>query len=504
MSSLECDVVVCGLGGAGATAAITAAESGASVVVVERTDDGGGSTRDSGGNIRTFNDAEKAIEHYALLSYGSTARPVIRAMVETAVTLPDWMESHGGQQVFGNPRHYTGKEGYPDAICPIGYRGSAFESVPGAEGLGPRFQAAPLWWSGDENLRGGTAGGTASGTTLWQMLSANLEKLAIPIYYNAKAEELVVDPDCTVAGVRCVTRDGSLEIRARGGVILTCGGFADDSKLKIDCFGADLPTLCGPGKKTGEGIRMAQSVGADLFHMKDLAASLGYKFPEEPAAFFATMRGPGFVLVDQDSLRYANETELESHAAALTLLVPDQHRGSYRRLPSYFIFDEETRYDGPIVRTPSGYNAGFDWSRDNAREIRRGWINSADSIEELAEQLGLPSDQLTKTVDEFNRAASAGAPDRFGRPHELMRPIQSPPYYGVPTWPVIFNTQGGPRRDERCRVLNTRGEPIRGLFSAGELGSMFGAYYPGGGNVTEALATGIIAGKAAASCAVAV
>ena len=108
MTSLQCDVVVCGLGGAGAMAAITAAESGANVMVVERTDDGGGSTRDSGGNIRTFNDAEMAIEHYAHLSYGSTAVDVIRAMVETSVTLPDWFASHGGQQVFGNPRHYTG------------------------------------------------------------------------------------------------------------------------------------------------------------------------------------------------------------------------------------------------------------------------------------------------------------------------------------------------------------------------------------------------------------
>jgi len=65
------------------------------VIVVERTDDGGGSTRDSGGNIRTFKDTELAVQHYAHLSYGSTAVDVIRAMVETASTLPDWMVSHG-------------------------------------------------------------------------------------------------------------------------------------------------------------------------------------------------------------------------------------------------------------------------------------------------------------------------------------------------------------------------------------------------------------------------
>src|SRR5215469_11191342 len=93
MSSLQCDVVVCGLGGAGAMAAISAAEAGASVIVVERTDDGGGSTRDSGGNIRSFNDVEMAVDHYEYLSYGSTPREVIRAMVETAVRLPQWFEA---------------------------------------------------------------------------------------------------------------------------------------------------------------------------------------------------------------------------------------------------------------------------------------------------------------------------------------------------------------------------------------------------------------------------
>ena len=499
MTSVQCDVVVCGLGGAGAMAAIAAAESGANVVVVERTDDGGGSTRDSGGNIRTFKDTELAIQHYAYLSYGSTALDVIRAMVETAVTLPEWFVAHGAQQVWGNPRHTTGLEGYPEAICPITYAGSAFEGAPGAEGLGPRFQAALASWTFDEtNIKGGTAGGTASGTTLWQVLHANLVKLGITIHYNTRAEELILDDDGSVAGVRCASPDGTVEVRASRGVILTSGGFADDSKLKIDSFGADIPTLCGPGKKTGEGIRMAQSVGADLFHMKDLAATLGYKFDDEPAGFFATMRGPGFVLVDQDGLRFANETELEGHAAGLSLLVPDQHRGSYRRMPCFFLFDEETRYDGPIVRTPSGYNAGYPWSRDNQKEIDRGWIKTADTIAELAAQLGLPVDTVEQTVEEFNAACTSGK-DRFNRPTDLMRPIVSAPFYGVATWPVLFNTQGGPRRDAKCRVLNMDGETISGLFSAGELGSMFGAYYPGGGNVTEALATGIIAGRAAAS-----
>ncbi|MGD9961960.1 FAD-dependent oxidoreductase [Nocardioides sp.] len=492
MSELQCNVVVVGLGGAGSMAAIEAAENGAKVIVVERSDDGGGSTRDSGGNIRTFNDTEQAIDHYEYLSYGSTPREVIRAMVESAKTLPAWVEAHGGKQEFHDPRGVTGKEPYPQVICPIGYMGSAFEGAPGAEGLATRFQAVPEAWEAETGFR-------PSGTTLWQVLVPVMEKLDIEIHYNVRIDELIVDADGRVAGVTGVGPDGTVDIRADRGVILTCGGFSDDTKLKIDNFGADIPTMCGPGKKTGEGVRMAQSVGADLFHMKDLASVLAYKFPDNPAGFFGTMRGPGFVLVDQDGLRFCNETELETHAAGLTMLVPDQHRGSYRRLPGFFVFDEETRYDGPIVRVPSGYNAGFDWSIDNSREIERGWITKADSIEELAEKLGLPPEALAKTVEKFNGAAANGDEDHFGRPAELRRPLASAPFYGVPVWPALLNTQGGPRRDAECRVVDPMGKPIPGLFSAGELGSMFAAYYPGGGNVTEALATGLIAGRVAAT-----
>jgi succinate dehydrogenase/fumarate reductase flavoprotein subunit len=412
--------------------------------------------------------------------------------VEAAATLPEWVRAHGGAQQFHDPRGVTGKEPYPPVICPIGYNGSAFAGAPGAEGLADRFQAVPASWDAETGFR-------PSGTTFWQMIVPVLESLDIEVLYRTRADELVVDPGGRVVGVLCAGPEGVVEVRAVGGVILSCGGFSDDTKLKLDNFGADIPTMCGPGKKTGEGVRMAQSVGADLFHMKDLASVLGYKFPENPAGFFGTMRGPGFVLVDQDGLRFANETELETHAAGLTMLVPDQSRGSYRRLPAFFVFDEETRFDGPIVRTPSGYNAGFDWSLDNSREIKRGWITSADTIEELAVKLGLPVDALKDTVEGFNENAASGAPDPLGRPAALRRPLVSAPFYGVQVWPVLLNTQGGPRRDPQCRVVDPAGKPIPGLYSAGELGSMFAAYYPGGGNVTEALATGLIAGREAAT-----
>jgi hypothetical protein len=211
------------------------------------------------------------------------------------------------------------------------------------------------------------------------------------------------------------------------------------------------------------------------------------------------MPGPGFIFVDRDGRRYINEGRLDSHTAGLSALVPDAERGGLRRVPTYVIFDEETRYDGPIANVRNGYHAGFPWSRDNSAEVKKGWIQSADSIEALAQGLGLPEQDLMKTVREFNSACAEDGRDVFGRPATTMRAIVSSPFYGVPMWPCLYNTQGGPRRDDHARVLDAFGVPIPGLYSAGELGSMWSTLYPGAGNVTEALVFGEIGGAEAAS-----
>ena len=97
----------------------------------------------------------------------------------------------------------------------------------------------------------------------------------------------------------------------------------------------------------------------------------------------------------------------------------------------------------------------------------------------------------------YNRAAVDGG-DEFGRQPAEMVPLREPPFYGIPVWPALFNTQGGPRRGAGGEVIGTDGTPIPGLFSAGELGSIWGSLYPGAGNVTEAVVFGRIAGRSAA------
>jgi succinate dehydrogenase/fumarate reductase flavoprotein subunit len=117
---------------------------------------------------------------------------------------------------------------------------------------------------------------------------------------------------------------------------------------------------------------------------------------------------------------------------------------------------------------------------------------------ELAAKLGLPREEFVNSAEEYGRSAT-GSPDRFGRVAADMEPLETGPFYGVALWPCLLNTQGGPRRDRHARVLDGLGEAIPGLFSAGELGSIWGPLYPGSGNVAEAVVFGEIAGRNAAA-----
>lgn len=495
----HCDVAVVGLGGAGAAAVIAAKGAGADVIAIERSTEAGGNTRDSGASIHEFLDVPRLVQHYSELTYGSTPEPVIRTYVEGVVGIPDWVRAHGGKpnRALRGDRPATPPAEGPQAgtvdCFPSARPTSAFPSIDGADAMGGRYKVVAQDWEP------GT-GATAGGVTLWQVLGAEIDRLGVPILYETRARRLLKDPETgAVKGVVADSPEGKVVIHARRGVILTTGGFASDPSMLVDVFGVEMPCLGAPGLRTGDGIRMAADVGADMWHMTGLSARLGYQFEGYEAGFLARLSGPGFVFVDQDAQRYVDETELDAHAAALVALVHDPTRGGYRRVPSYLIFDEETRYDGPIVTVVAGYNAGFPWSRDNSAEVKRGWIKQADTIDELAASVGLPADALVATVAEFNAVARGEVPDRLGRRQEASRALASPPYYAVELVPCVYNTQGGPRRNERAEVLNPFGEPIPGLYSAGELGSLWNRLYPGTGNLAECLVFGQIAGREAAS-----
>lgn len=131
-----------------------------------------------------------------------------------------------------------------------------------------------------------------------------------------------------------------------------------------------------------------------------------------------------------------------------------------------------------------------------ARRIQKGWVVQATSPAELAVKLGMEPAMLDETIMAYNRYCREGRDPQFERPRQHLFPLDSPPFYAVELWAGGPNTQGGPRRNHKAQILNTDGEPIPGLYGAGECGSIYGMLYPTtGGNLAECIAFGRVAAE---------
>ena len=469
----ETDVVVVGYGGAGATAAITAHDAEAKVLLLEKNPEGGGNTKYSGGSMRTYLDQDKAIDYFEALCEGTTERAVVEAFVRESSRNPEWVREMGGEVV---PRP-TGSK-FPTSTT------AAFPTVRGSEGMGPRARVK--------------GAGEAAGIDLWGVLSRKVAEKNIQVLYSSPAKQLLVEKGVGVTGVIAASGEKDFRVRARRGVILTCGGFEYDQTMHLNYLGQAYFAMCNPGN-TGDGIRLAAEIGADLWHMSATALTFGYKFPEFVFGIKQAMPSPGFIYVDQTGKRFMDEPGTDSHLMWAPTSHIDTKTLQKPRIPSYVIFDEDTRVRGAIASTQQGKVSDYhQWSPDNSVEIRKGWIKAAENIADLAHQISIRPDLLQTTVAQYNLQCVGGYDPEYGRAPDTLVPLGRPPYHAVAMWPCLFNTQGGPKRNARAQVLDVRGNPIKRLYSAGELGSLWHRNYPGAGNVSEALAFGRIAGKNAA------
>jgi succinate dehydrogenase/fumarate reductase flavoprotein subunit len=205
-------------------------------------------------------------------------------------------------------------------------------------------------------------------------------------------------------------------------------------------------------------------------------------------------------------------TSLIHRKAPLEILFFDHERAEYRNLPAYMVFDETYRRKGPVASRrehfqemwggPVGYpsiHKIYEWSRDNQAEIDQGWVFQAGTLADLAGKIGADAPALEETVRNFNGACREGRDPQFGRPGKSLAPLETPPYYAVELALTLVNTQGGPKHNKDCQVLDFSNQAIPRLYAAGELGSFFGFLYQGGSNYPEAWAFGQIAGRKAAA-----
>ena len=487
------DVIVVGYGSAGAAAAIEAAEAGAKVLLVEKMQHFGGNSVLSAGYMRVATDAAGAAAYLDACSGGRIDQPVIEALAQGMTEVIPYLQRLArplNAKVFLNVGEDQGDDNVADLYD---WPGRQSFGMAGIESV-PEFTGYPWLHFGGR------------GQYLLRVLEANIEALNVEVWFHAPAKRLIVEEGRVLGLV--VEREGrEIQVYARGGVILACGGFEFNRRMLQDFLELPLIHSIGCPGNTGDGILMARQAGAALWHMWHIHGSYGFKFPEFPMAIRNHLGGArrarrkvAWILVDKKGKRFTNEVPpAPQDTAARPLAHLDAETGESDRIPAWMVFDDQGRRLGPIGKpiaaVPEHY---YEWSADNSQEIERGWILTASTLEELAEKTRLPRSSFTATVARWNAAVNAGDDADFDRPAGTLAPVVSPPYYAVQVWPVCTNTQGGPRHDEFQRVLDAFGQPIPSLYAVGELGSFFGHIYMLGGNLAECLVGGRIAGRRAA------
>ena len=224
---------------------------------------------------------------------------------------------------------------------------------------------------------------------------------------STPAKELVTNEKGEVVGI-VAERDGEIiSIKAKRAVVLTCGGFASNEAMK-ELYLPFKPffSFGNPGN-TGDGIEMAQKVGAALWHMTSIKANLGLRIPGGNASIFISYCSPKFIYINKSGVRFTNETGWEVHIIYWALCHWDPYEPGYPQLPVYGVCDKETLSSGPLA-IPSGPYRDYKWSSDNSAEVAKGWIIEGRTIGELAKRLSVDKTTLENTVAKYNQYCKAG------------------------------------------------------------------------------------------------
>ena len=509
------DVVVAGFGLAGGIAALNASQAGAKTLLIEKSPVPGGLSICSYGAVRSARDPEQAFIYLKTTNDGRTPDDVLRVLangmceVETYVrelgrinnaVIANSVEENALREKSGDPYRRQIRANYPLPGTDTFYHTTVID-IPG-------FDAPKIYpW----------ANGAPGGPKLFRIVHEHLLKQGVEIRLATPALRLIADPDTRkVLGIRVSTNGVERNIEARRGVVLACGGFEGNADMKAQFFESKPVLNAAARMNNGDGIRMAQHLGAALWHMWHIHGAYGFKhtdenypygirvkrmpdwFPGEPDKVNVKM---AWILVDQAGKRFMSEYQPYTQDTGVRQLQHfDAVTQRFPRNPSFLVCDEEGRKMYPLGKaTSNDEGIRYEWSDDNLKEVGLGIIKRAESLAELARMLNIDAAEFEQSVARWNALCERGSDDDFKRPAGSMTPIKTAPFYGAPVYATLSNTQGGPVHDAQQRIIDVYGKPIPRLYSAGELGSSFGHLYLSGGNIAECVVTGRIAGRNAAT-----
>lgn len=469
--SAEYDVIVLGLGLAGGATAIAAADEGAKVLIIEKAPKGedGGNSKYSGQGVLYVRpeNRDSAIKYFQAIrgKYNTPGDDILEAFTDKIITNQDWIIKHGG-----NAMHFADRIG-------------EFHDIPGYDLMS--------CWSIDATIHDGK---------LFNFVRKYaLESDSIDVWFDAPAQTFIQDTETGIVhGVKTSVNGQEYNIRALNGIVLCTGGFENSIQMIQDYHQLPYAYAKGALYNTGDGIKMAMGIGADLWHMSNIAGpdlnaidpttkrAVGYammgKYPLLSTGFTC---GTASIIIGADGTRFVDEGTMPGHGFihfhGMKLRMPVS-------LPAYCVFDS-TAIDKTIYKS---------W--DNQDKVKDGTIITAGTLDELAAKLGLPKGSLSSTVTQYNEFCAKGQDVVFNKKAEYLVPFsKTGPYYAFEVFPTYTNTQGGPRRSAGGEILNIAGNPIPHLYSAGECGSIWGDIYQGAGNLSECISFGRISGANAAA-----
>ena len=494
-STVDADVVIVGAGGAGMTAAITAAGEGKSVVILESQPMvGGNSVRATGGmnaGKTVYQDENEFGESAGVEKTLKTAaekyadNETITALAKTvseqwaayqadpkgyfdSVELMELDTMIGGKGVNDPALVETLCSNSADAIDWLGEQGITLNSVSSAGGASVKRIHRPV------NEEGKVV---SVGAYMVPLLEEDCQKAGVQIMVNTTATEILTDDNGAAVGIKATGASGeTITINAKA-VILTSGGFGANMEMVTE-YKPELKgfmTTNAPGI-LGQGIKMAQAIGADTVDMDQIQIHPTVQY-DSASLITEGLRGDGAVLINSEGKRFIDEVGTRDVVSAAEIAQP----GSY----SWLIIDQKMVDDSSVIQ---GY-------------IKKGYTFEGKTYEELAEQIGVDGAALAETMNTWNGYVEAKNDPDFGRT-SFADKLDTAPYYAIKVTAGVHHTMGGLKINTNTEVLNENGEIIPGLFAAGEVtGGVHGANRLGGTAVSDFVVFGRIAGAAASKYA---
>ena len=494
-STVEADVVVVGAGGAGMTAAITAAGEGKSVVILEsQSMVGGNSVRATGGKNAgktVYQDENEFGESAGVEKTLKTAaekyadNETITALAKTvseqwaeyqknptgyfdSVELMELDTMIGGKGINDPELVETLCANSADAIDWLDEHGITLHNVSSFGGASVKRIHRPV------NAEGKTV---SVGSYMIPLLQENCEKAGVKMMLDTTATEILTDANGAAVGVKATGASGETVTVNAKAVVLASGGFGAnlDMVVKYKPELKGFMTTNAPGIQ-GQGIEMAQAIGAATVDMDQIQI---HPTVEANTAALITegLRGDGAILINEEGQRFIDEVGTRDVVSAAEI----SQTGSY----SWLVVDQAMVDASSVIQ---GY-------------IKKGYTVTGATYEELGKAMGVDAAAFAETMEKWNGYVEAKNDPDFGRT-SFANPLNTAPYYAVKVTAGVHHTMGGLKINANTEVLNEKGEVIPGLFAAGEVtGGVHGANRLGGNAVADFTVFGRIAGAAASDYA---